>query len=78
MNEAALRQLVELVARDEGLSLARAAKRLQISQSQLTRMLTVLGASAVLGGADLIEIRGDEPPRLFLRPNALVLLQKPS
>lgn len=49
-----LHRILDLVASEEGLSLARACKRLGLSRSELQRSLTQLGAD--LGGPDLIRI----------------------
>lgn len=58
--------LLRLVARHEGISIPRTAKSMKLGQSQLYRMLTVLGSSPGMGGLNLIEIKENEPARLFL------------
>jgi hypothetical protein len=49
-------RLLDLVASDEGISLARACKRLALSRSELLRLLAPLGADASLGGLDLVRV----------------------
>jgi len=49
-------RLLELVAREEGLSTARACKRLGLSRSELQRLLTLLGDDAVVGGLGLLRV----------------------
>jgi hypothetical protein len=53
----ALVPLLELVAAEEGVSLARACKRLGWSRSELQRALAILGDAASLPGLDLIQVR---------------------
>jgi hypothetical protein len=76
VDENQLQQLLQLVNAEEGLSIARAAKKMNLSQSQLARLLTVLCHSPVLGGLDCIERRGDDPPRLYLTANGRTTLSK--
>jgi formate dehydrogenase accessory protein FdhD len=52
----ALARLLELVAAEEGLSTARACKRLGLSRSELQRLLVALGPEASLGGLDLVRV----------------------
>ncbi len=52
----ALAHLLELVAAEEGLSTARACKRLGLSRSELQRLLVALGPESSLGGLDLIRV----------------------
>jgi formate dehydrogenase accessory protein FdhD len=71
--------LLALVSAEEGLSLARACKRLGLARSQLQRLLVALGADA-LGGQDLLEVRGDGAREtLWLTPRARLVrcLQAP-
>ena len=49
-------RLLELVASEEGISLARACKRLALSRSELLRLLAPLGADATVGGLDLLRV----------------------
>jgi DNA-binding IclR family transcriptional regulator len=48
--------LLELLAREDGISSARACKRLGLSRSELLRVLTQLGDNAQLGGLDLVRV----------------------
>ena len=59
MDELALRLLQLLHGSAEGVSLARAAKRLAVEQSRLRRLLAVLGGDASLGGLGLVHQRAD-------------------
>jgi hypothetical protein len=51
-----LAALLELVASEEGVSLARACKRLGLSRSELLRQLAQLGPDAGVGGRDLVRV----------------------
>lgn len=51
--------LLELVAHDEGVSAARACKRLALSRSELQRLLATLGDDEALGGLKLVRIESD-------------------
>ena len=55
----ALAAVLALVAAEEGLSTARACKRLGLSRSQLQRHLTRLGPEASVGGMDLVRVEDD-------------------
>lgn len=55
----ALSALLELVAHEEGLSAARACKRLDLSRSELQRLLATLGDDGALGGLKLVRIESD-------------------
>ena len=55
-----LHRVLDLVSSEEGLSVARACKRLGLSRSELQRLLTQLGADASLGGLDLIRIEAEQ------------------
>ncbi len=57
--EPALVALLQLVADDEGVSAARACKRLQLSRSELLRALARLGNDPAVGGLGLLELRSD-------------------
>ena len=60
--------LLELLVQEDGLSPARACKRLGIARSELQRLLAVLGDDAALGGLGLVELRAtDDHERLHLR-----------
>jgi len=65
-----LQALMALVAAEEGMSVARVAKKLGLGQSQLLRMISLLGPSEAVGGLDLLELRDGEPPRLYLTERA--------
>lgn len=66
----ALVRLLDLVAQHDGLSLPRAAKKLQLSQSQLHRLLSALGPDAQFGGLDLVSVAEGAPARLHLTARA--------
>ncbi|NKF23598.1 hypothetical protein [Solimonas marina] len=68
--------LLDLVGRHDGLSLARAAKALQLSQSQLRRLLAALGPDTTIGGLDLIVVDDGEPARLHLTARAREHLER--
>lgn len=65
-----LQALMALVATEEGMSVARVAKKLGLGQSQLLRMITALGPSETVGGLGLLELRDGDPPRLYLSERA--------
>jgi len=52
-----LLRLLDLVAVNEGLSSARACKRLGLSRSELSRLLTALGPDPTIGGLDLLRVQ---------------------
>jgi len=54
-----LTALLDLVAHEEGLSAARACKRLGLSRSELQRLLATLGDDESLGGLKLVRIESD-------------------
>jgi DNA-binding IclR family transcriptional regulator len=60
--------LLQLLVQEDGLSPARACKRLGIARSELQRLLAALGDDPALGGLGLVELRatGDHQ-RLYLR-----------
>lgn len=67
----ARRALLDLVAGEEGLSIARACKRLGLSRSEVNRLLVELGDDPVLGGLDLIRVeRSEERQTLHLTERA--------
>ena len=57
MIEQALADLLAFVAANDGTSTARAAKRLGLGQSQLQRLLAVLGEDEAFGGLGLLTVR---------------------
>lgn len=62
-----LRELLELVEANPGISSARACKRLALSRSEFQRLLLVLGDDAAMGGLGLVRIESEPPPsRLWL------------
>ncbi len=65
MIEDRLASLLQFVAENDGSSLARTAKQLEISQSELLRMLAVLGNDPTLGGLGLIDAEPDGTRRLL-------------
>lgn len=76
MNEEEAVRLLSLVGMDEGASIPKVAKRLGLGQSQLLRTLAVLGHSDGLPGLGLIEVRGDEPARLYLTAQGRAWLEQ--
>lgn len=70
-HDAHLRQLLELVETNPGISSARACKRLGLSRSELQRLLLVLGDDVAMGGLGLLRIVSEPPPaRLWLNASA--------
>jgi hypothetical protein len=70
--------LLALVEAEEGLSQARACKRLALSRSQLQRLLVALGTDPRQGGLDLVEVRGDTArATLWLTPRARLARMTP-
>lgn len=59
MNDEAALALLRLLAREDGQSIHRVAKRLQLSLSELQRLLTALGPDRRFDGLDLVEQRED-------------------
>ena len=57
--EVRLAELLRFVAANEGASTARAAKSLGMAQSELGRLLAILGDDAAVGGLGLVGIRED-------------------
>lgn len=55
----ALEALLALVTAEEGLSTARACKRLGLSRSELQRQLTRLGPETSVGGLDLVRVQDE-------------------
>lgn len=52
----ALAAVIALVEAEEGLSVARACKRLGLSRSELQRRLARLGPEAAVGGLDRVRV----------------------
>jgi hypothetical protein len=66
-------ELLALVAEAEGLSTARACKRLGLSRSELLRCLAELGDDAAVGGLDLVRVqREGDRETLWLTERARV------
>lgn len=57
--------LLELIAEQDGISIAKAAKKLNLAQSQLLRLLAVLADEASVIGFEIVEVR-KEPARTML------------
>lgn len=52
--------LLDLLSHEDGISAARACKRLGLSRSELQRLLALLGDDAQLGGLDLVRVAHDD------------------
>ena len=63
MIEERLAALIRFVDGNDGVSVARAAKQLGFSQSELLRLLAVLGGDRSLGGLGLIVLQENGPRR---------------
>ena len=59
MSEERALALLQLLAAEDGQSIHRVAKRLELSLSELQRLLTALGADTRYDGLDLVETRTD-------------------
>lgn len=59
MNDETALALLQVLAREDGQSIHRVAKRLQLSLSELQRLLTALGPDRRFDGLDLVEQRED-------------------
>ena len=59
MNEHHALALLQLLAEEDDQSIHRVAKRLQLSLSELQRLLTALGPDPRFDGLDLVEQRAD-------------------
>jgi DNA-binding IclR family transcriptional regulator len=60
MSEDLALALLHLLAEEDGQSIHRVAKRLQLSLSELQRLLTALGPDPRFDGLDLVEQRGND------------------
>jgi len=69
MIEDRLAAVIRFVDGNDGVSVARAAKQLGFSQSELLRLLVVLGEDRAMGGLGLIALQ-DENSRRLLRLTA--------
>lgn len=75
MNDAAVLALLQQLASEDGQSSARLRKRLGLSDSELRRLLTILGDDAQLGGLNLVQAREDGArQRLWLTSRGQALL----
>ncbi|KFN41205.1 hypothetical protein [Arenimonas oryziterrae] len=68
MIEARLAAVLRFVAEHEPASLAKVARQLTLSQSELLRLLAILGDDVAVGGLGLVEIE-DAGSRRLLRPS---------
>jgi DNA-binding IclR family transcriptional regulator len=70
--------LLDLLANEDGVSCARACKRLGLSRSELQRLLAQLGDSETLGGLGMVRVE-EEGGRetLWLTERARSLLSSP-
>lgn len=59
MNEDRALTLLQLLATEDGQSIHRVAKRMDLSLSELQRLLTALGPDPRFDGLDLVEQRND-------------------
>jgi DNA-binding IclR family transcriptional regulator len=57
--------LIHFIAENEGAPVSRAAKQLGLSQSELLRLLVVLGDDRSMGGLGLVAARDEGPRRLL-------------
>jgi len=79
MNDAAVLALLQQLAVEDGQSAARLRKRLGLSDSELRRLIAVLGNDAQVGGMDLVQTRSDGArQRLWLTPRGKALLASPT
>jgi len=69
MIEDRLAAVIRFVDGNDGVSIARAAKQLGFSQSELLRLIVVLGEDRAMGGLGLIALQ-DENSRRLLRLTA--------
>jgi DNA-binding IclR family transcriptional regulator len=69
MIEDRLAAVLRFIDDNDGVSVARAAKQLGLSQSELLRLLAVLGEDRSLGGLGLVALQ-DENSRRLLRLTA--------
>lgn len=65
MSDTRLAQIMQFLAENDGASLPRVAKQLALSQSELLRLLAMLGDDASLDGLGLVEARLVESRRLL-------------
>ncbi len=65
MNEDRALTLLQLLATEDGQSIHRVAKRMDLSLSELQRLLTALGPDPRFDGLDLVEQRNDDERTLL-------------
>lgn len=65
MIEDRLAAVLRFVDDNDGVSVARAAKQLGLSQSELLRLLAVLGEDRSLGGLGLVAVQEENSRRLL-------------
>lgn len=65
MIDTRLAKLLLYLADNDGASSARVAKQLDLSQSELLRLLSALGSDTSVGGLGLVEARADRSRRLI-------------
>jgi DNA-binding IclR family transcriptional regulator len=65
MSDDTVLALLQLLAQEDGQSIHRVAKRLELSLSELQRLLTALGPDPRFDGLDLVEQR-EEGERILL------------
>jgi DNA-binding transcriptional ArsR family regulator len=58
-------EVVRFVADNDGVSISRVAKQLGLAQSELSRLLVLLGEDASMAGLGLIECREEGSRRLL-------------
>lgn len=58
--------LLRLLNIDEAMSVARVAKKMQLTFSELMRMLAALGSDEILGGPGWVEVLEMNPPQVRL------------
>ena len=77
MTEDQLFSLLELLSGEDSAAPAKIARKLAIGQSQLYRMLAALGAAcAARGTPNLVEVQGEEQPRLRLTDSGRAWLEQ--
>lgn len=72
-DDAEVLALLQLLASEGPLSLPRIGKRLQLSASQLQRLISALGPEREIGGLDLLQVLPGRPPRLQLSAKGAAL-----
>lgn len=65
MTDTALAAVLHFLANNDGASIPRVAKQLALPQSELLRLLAMLGDDELIGGLGLVETRADGTRRLL-------------